>query len=775
MTLLTSLVTFPALETLAWTLVHFLWQGTLLALAAAAILRWGAVSPAARYVTGVVTLAAMLVAPVATFFALGTASSGSPTSIADTQVGIAVIEVVAADLPVRFSWQPLLLTLIVGLWMGGVIALSIRLLGGWIVARRLATAAAEPASRHLEDLAARVAARLNLQQAVRIAESASVAVPVVVGWIRPMIVVPAAALGGLAPAHVEALLAHELAHVQRRDYLVNLLQSAVETLLFYHPGVWWVSRRVRIEREHCCDDLAVTVCDRVEYVHALTNLAARTAHARLALAATDGSLVGRVRRLLSGDPDERHNAGWLAVGLIALLAASLAPALAVGAGEQAATTSTPTPAAAAPAPAPRASAVPTTMPPAVAPVVSPDAQATVTIQTAPASPTTAEQARRNAERAALAEQIAAVEAELSAVRQRRRAAEVQQAQQEHQLRIQAAAERVAALEKELAAAARRQEIGVANGEAVDAVRAQVADARRELQRAEAERTFVQITQELEARQDELMAAHGRLQQRMAAEAARAETPAVAAPRAVPAPARTTAPAEAPRRATPVVAPAERAPAATPRSSASPAVASPAARNAAAAAAATPQIHKVGDGIKPPAMLKRVEPEYPLLAKAAKQQGPVYISAIVGTDGHVREAEVTGGAPFPALHEAALAAVRQWQYAPTLVDGVPVEVQLSMQVFFKLNGGPDDVPVTDPGALIQRGDVLQITIEGENELPRTYRVSADGTIRLPLVGTIGLVDITAAQARDWIRKMLTDRQLAPGGAVSVTIRRPQLVR
>ena len=101
-----------------------------------------------------------------------------------------------------------------------------------------------------------------------------------VGWLNPVVLLPASALSGLTPTQIEALLAHELAHVRRHDYLVNLLQSVVETLLFYHPAVWWVSAHVRAEREHCCDDLAVAVCDRLVYVTALADLAAMTSTPR---------------------------------------------------------------------------------------------------------------------------------------------------------------------------------------------------------------------------------------------------------------------------------------------------------------------------------------------------------------------------------------------------------------------------------------------------------------------------------------------------------------
>ena len=187
------------------------------------------------------------------------------------------------------------------IWFAGVAALSLRLLGGWVVARRLATHAVRPASAELRMLATQIAGRLALDRAVSVLESSRVRVPVIVGWLKPVVLFPAATLSSLSPAQIEAILAHELAHIRRHDYLVNLLQSAVETLLFYHPAVWWASRHVRAEREHCCDDVAVEVCDRLVYVSALSDLARMTTAHGTALAATDGSLVRRVRRLLGAD------------------------------------------------------------------------------------------------------------------------------------------------------------------------------------------------------------------------------------------------------------------------------------------------------------------------------------------------------------------------------------------------------------------------------------------------------------------------------------------
>ena len=153
--------------------------------------------------------------------------------------------------------------------MAGVVALTLRLLGGWLLVRRL-TRQARPLAGPCDEVLARLARALRIRRAVRLLESSLVQVPMVIGGLRPMILLPIAALTGLPPGQLEALLAHELAHIRRHDYLVNLVQSAIEVLLFYHPAAWWASRVIRAEREHCCDDLAVRACgDRLTYARAL--------------------------------------------------------------------------------------------------------------------------------------------------------------------------------------------------------------------------------------------------------------------------------------------------------------------------------------------------------------------------------------------------------------------------------------------------------------------------------------------------------------------------
>jgi hypothetical protein len=210
----------------------------------------------------------------------------------------------------------------------------VRLLGGWVVARQFTRRAIRPVTPEIRARAQRVAGRLALERIVRVLESSVVSVPMLVGWMKPVVLLPAAALARLAPAQIEALLAHELSHVRRHDYLVNLLQAVVETLLFYHPAVWWLSRQVRREREHCCDDLAIGVCgDPLVYATALSELAAMSAGPRLALAATDGSLLDRVRRILGHPRDRRASpSGWVSLVFVTLLIGVLIPAVAARRG-----------------------------------------------------------------------------------------------------------------------------------------------------------------------------------------------------------------------------------------------------------------------------------------------------------------------------------------------------------------------------------------------------------------------------------------------------------
>src|ERR1022692_2798139 len=144
-------------------------------------------------------------------------------------------------------------------WMLGVLLLQLRSAAGWIAAGRLrrqgVCSAPDPWPQRLDQLRA----RLRLSKPVALLETCLADVPVVIGYVRPVILVPVGLLAGMPAGQVEAILMHELAHIRRHDYLANLLQTVVESFLFYHPAIWWMKRKLRAESEKCCDDLAGAV------------------------------------------------------------------------------------------------------------------------------------------------------------------------------------------------------------------------------------------------------------------------------------------------------------------------------------------------------------------------------------------------------------------------------------------------------------------------------------------------------------------------------------
>jgi len=297
----------PWVERLGWTLVHFLWQGVLIAALYAVTRRWilRSCGPNARYLLACATLATMLAVPLVTLGVLQPAYAAPASAkrigpIATAAPDVAVTIPAPAHATVSTELQGRFLPWVVGFWLLGAIALWVRLIGSWVVAAGMRSRQVRPAQQEWQQTLGSLGARIGLSRPVRLLVSAAVQVPTVVGWIRPVVLMPIGALTGLPPEQVEALLLHELAHIRRHDYLVNLLQGVAEALLFYHPAVWWVSGHIRTERELCCDDVAVSVSgDVLTYARALAELESfRPAHLKTAIAANGGSLGSRIGRLL---------------------------------------------------------------------------------------------------------------------------------------------------------------------------------------------------------------------------------------------------------------------------------------------------------------------------------------------------------------------------------------------------------------------------------------------------------------------------------------------
>jgi beta-lactamase regulating signal transducer with metallopeptidase domain len=249
-------------------------------------------------------------------------TSGAPPKSETADGGGRQAESENAEPPVAVRWTKRIETVvgpwlptIVALWFLGVMLFSIRPLIGWREVRRLRQTATSTVPVHTIELLKCTASRLGITRAIDVAQSALVEVPAVIGALRPLILLPVGAITGLSTKQLEALLAHELAHIRRHDYLVNLLQTVVETLLFHHPAVWWISRQMRIEREHCCDDVAVGVTgDRVNYGQALLAVEELRGASVLAVGLGSGSLTSRIRRLLMPQPTEAsYRSGGMAV------------------------------------------------------------------------------------------------------------------------------------------------------------------------------------------------------------------------------------------------------------------------------------------------------------------------------------------------------------------------------------------------------------------------------------------------------------------------------
>ena len=217
------------------------------------------------------------------------------------------------------NWSPW----IAGFWSLGVAILGTRVCGAWFAASRLRRLGVFQAPQEWQQRLDQLATRMGICSAVALLESKMIDAPVVIGWLKPVVLTPIGMLTGMTVDQVNAIIAHELAHIRRHDYLVNLLQTIAETMLFYHPVVWWLSRRLRFEREQCCDDLAVEICgDRIGYAKALCMIEEQRATTQMALSAGERPLARRIFRLLGDRPADVSRAHLVGcIGVIALLLA----------------------------------------------------------------------------------------------------------------------------------------------------------------------------------------------------------------------------------------------------------------------------------------------------------------------------------------------------------------------------------------------------------------------------------------------------------------------
>jgi beta-lactamase regulating signal transducer with metallopeptidase domain len=293
------------LRNLGLALSHFVWQGAAIAALAAAAIAF-AREASARYAIGVAALALMFVAPAVTFFLL---NQSAPVPAISSDLSLVVAgnhpKLTAPHAVLAPPAKPAVLVntsamnWLVTVWFAGVLLFSLRTVGGFFVVARLRRRDSHPVSSELLLLGRQLQQCLGITRAVRYCESLHLDAPAVLGWFRPVVFLPVSALTGLTEAQLRAVIAHELAHIRRFDAFVNVFQVAVETLLFYHPAVWWLNKRIRAERENCCDDVALSVCGNpAEYARALALMEEWRVAPSFAMAANRGPLASRVARLL---------------------------------------------------------------------------------------------------------------------------------------------------------------------------------------------------------------------------------------------------------------------------------------------------------------------------------------------------------------------------------------------------------------------------------------------------------------------------------------------
>lgn len=319
---------------LALALLHFLWQGALIGLLAAVVLDLlRNARPQARYAAACLALLACVLAPVSTMLymlapeLLATDFSGAFATFgrdagASGEGALAALTPSTAQL---HSYLPA----IVAAWAAGTCLLSLRMALGLAWVRRLRDLPQGPAQPAWQARLDAIAVHFQLRGRVALRLVDELESPVSAGWWRPMVLLPASLLTRMPTALIEALLAHELAHIRRHDYLVNLLQNSVEALLFYHPVVWWLSHRIRAEREQIADQLATELaCAPRELACALSELSEMQHTAprpalRIVQAANGGQLMSRIQRLLR--PTRRTDAGaGIVFPLVGLVAAVMA-------------------------------------------------------------------------------------------------------------------------------------------------------------------------------------------------------------------------------------------------------------------------------------------------------------------------------------------------------------------------------------------------------------------------------------------------------------------
>ncbi len=295
---------------LGWTLVHSAWQGLVILLVFSILFQLYKQNSALKYWLGIGALGLQVVASVITFLWIFEPNSVD-TFTQNFNTNLSVLNSSTASQTVQnieISWfekaQIFLnnnLDLLVDIWALGIVFLTLKLMGGFIYVQNLKSKRTYFLDNATEKIFKNLLKKTQIKQHVYLFESALAKTPMTIGYFEAVILLPMGLATGLSVKELEAVLAHELAHIRRADYMVNILQTLVEIIFFFHPAIWYISAKIREERENCCDDVAMEmVGDKIHLAKALTNVELFRQRESLAMAfgGNKQNLLSRVQRIL---------------------------------------------------------------------------------------------------------------------------------------------------------------------------------------------------------------------------------------------------------------------------------------------------------------------------------------------------------------------------------------------------------------------------------------------------------------------------------------------
>ena len=327
MEILTDLFSDNIISALGWSLFNILWQGFLLAcITGITLYIFRRKSAQIRYLISVASLLLIVGLSVFNFHNNYETNFSTVTNsilvsqIKDTE-DINIINLNNSNIDLNYSG--LLITakdklkeidkyfpIIVNVWLIGVFLFILKFFFSYLYTNRLKRIKSNGINKIWLNKFKKIEQKLQLKKGVKYIESTLVKIPLVLGYLKPVVIIPTEILTGIPSNQIEAIIAHELAHIRRNDYIINVLQTIIETVFFFHPAVWYISSKIRTERENCCDDIALTVCEgSLIYAKALVSVQEFTLKRHYAAVAFSGRkkhLLNRIKRMIM-KPKEKSN------------------------------------------------------------------------------------------------------------------------------------------------------------------------------------------------------------------------------------------------------------------------------------------------------------------------------------------------------------------------------------------------------------------------------------------------------------------------------------